>query len=78
MNVLSELWKKIKRGKTDAEVAFEILVGTMSTRQRNELGQTLSAVQFAVDRGAAKSSDPRIAVAQQWVSGALRILEAKK
>jgi len=78
MSILSELWKRIKGGKTDSELAFGVLVATLGGKQRESLWQTLSAVQFAVTIANRHVQDPRIDTAKVWVNGALDILEARK
>jgi len=71
----AKIWRWLKGGRTDAEVVFGVIVGRLSGKEKHELWQTLSAVQFAVDVAALGNSDPRIGTAQRWVAGALAILE---
>ena len=78
MSWLSEIFKAVKSGRSDAELAFDLLVSRMSSRQRQDLWQQLSAVQFAVDVANRHIQDPRVETARQWVGGALAILEGRK
>jgi hypothetical protein len=71
---LSILWKNIKGGKTDAEVVFGLVVGGLSRKQKLDLAQKLTAVQFAVDMASSVTQDDRVKEARVWVNGALDIL----
>jgi hypothetical protein len=78
MSWLSSLWRRVKGGRTDAQVAFGVIVGTLSTAERNDLWEKLSMVQKAVDIAARHYAGPDLDIAKTWVNGALAILEAKK
>lgn len=77
MSWLSEFWRRIKGGRTDAEVIFEAVVSRLSAKQRNELTEAMRAILRCVDE-ARDQQAAYVQVARQWVGGALMILEARK
>lgn len=75
MSWLSELFRKAKGGKTDAEFIFGIAVSAMSFSTRNKLTTQLRNVKYAIDIASTVSKDVRINEAQKWVNGGLAELE---
>jgi len=74
MSWLSELWRKLKRDRTDAEYLFEVYANTLGVEAKSELRLRLCAVKFSINLAAVGSNDARIQDADKWVSGALDIL----
>ena len=75
MSWLSELWRKLKRDRTDAEYLFEIYVNTLGSSAKLDLKERLVSVKYAVDLAGMASADSRIDEAQEWVDGAIAVLE---
>jgi len=75
MSWISEVWRKIKGGKTDTQTVFGLIVSTLSARQRVSLRQNLYAVQQAIEIAAlAEPNSTQVLTAREWVDGALEVL----
>lgn len=72
MSWLSEVFKKLKGGRSDAEFFFGLAVLGMKPSDKSKLKAALVKVQYSVMiADNMTTNDPRIAEALKWVNGAL-------
>jgi hypothetical protein len=75
MSWLSKAWRSVKGGRTDAEAAFSIVVGTLSQEQKRVMWSNLKNVLYAVSIAATVSDAPAIKEAELWASKSIEILD---
>jgi hypothetical protein len=75
MSWVSKLWRSVKGGRTDAEAAFSIVVGTLSQEQKRVMWSNLKNVLYVVDIAKTVSDSQSVKEAELWVSKSIEILD---